>query len=223
MALAHLPYEGHFSLDQQQAAKQQMMHDLPHTWFVHQDADELLEHRSHFVSLRACIEEAHAQGFNALNFEEFVFLPSPVCDLETAGAQGNHYLHHLRYYYYYCPRPNRLNRAFARHLAGANASHGGHVLQSSELRLSPTSHVLRHYIGLSEAHLQRKYGQRRFCPEEIARGWHKSRLALSPDQLQIPSTSPLLRQLPGPAQGCWDRSCPATSYFWLWRQPSETA
>lgn len=213
VALEHLPYTGVFSLKAQLAAKTKLMARLSHPWLVHLDADEWLEHRDGVGSLRACIEEAQAQGYNALNFEEFVFLPPPASTTPAANPQAHHHT-----YYYFAPHPNRLHRAFRRELAGASSAQGGHVLVSGALRLSPTSHVLRHYIGLSEAHLQRKYASRSFCPKEVAQGWHRSRLAIAPEALRIPRSSPYLRQLRAAGPPQWDRSCPARQHYWLWPQ-----
>lgn len=218
VAVEPLADTGVFSLSAQMLAKQQLAACLPHRWLVHHDADELLHHRDGRSSLRQCIEEAEGEGANALNFEEFVFLPEPGSQQPSA----NHIEQH-RLYYYFLKGENRLNRAFRRELNGCNAASGGHVLGGEGVQLARTTHVLRHYIALSEAHIQLKYATRRFCPEELAAGWHRKRLAIPPEQLRIPARSPYLFTLPAADHPELNRSCPAHEHYWLWsageRQP----
>jgi len=218
VAVEHLADTGVFSLSAQLLAKQQLAAALPHSWLVHHDADELLHHRDGRGNLRHCIEEAAAAGANAINFEEFVFLPEPL----SQQPSSNHLEQHRRYYYF-LKGDNRLHRAFRRELNGCNAASGGHVLGGEGVQLARTTHVLRHYIALSEAHIQQKYASRRFCPEELAAGWHRKRLAIPPEQLRIPIRSPYLFSLPAATHPQLNRSCPATEHYWLWsaaeRQP----
>src|SRR5580692_10377053 len=54
--LDHLPYHGYFSLTEQLAAKARIMALLSSDWFIHQDADEILQSPSAGESLRGGIE-----------------------------------------------------------------------------------------------------------------------------------------------------------------------
>lgn len=211
VAVEHLPHTGEFSLSDQLLAKQRLAEGLPHTWLVHHDADELMHHCNGIANLRQCIEEAEAEGANALNFEELVFLPDP-------GSQATHvnYLGDHKHYYYFVPAENRLNRAFRRELIGCNLAGAGHVLQCDDLRLSATTHVLRHYIALSEAHIKQKYASRTFSASELARGWHSNRVAIPPDSLSIPRFSPYLCTLSPAHPGLLERSRPASKHYWQW-------
>jgi len=211
IAVEHLPHTGEFSLSDQLLAKQQLAESLPHTWLVHHDADELMHHCNGIANLRQCIEEAEAEGANALNFEEFVFLPDP-------GHQPAHinYLGDHKRYYYFVPAENRLNRAFRRELIGCNRAGAGHVLQCDYLKMSTTTHVLRHYIALSEAHIKQKYASRKFSASELARGWHHNRVAIPPDSLSIPRFSPYLCTLSHAHPGLLERSRPASKHYWQW-------
>jgi hypothetical protein len=211
VAVEHLPHTGEFSLSDQLMAKQQLAEGLPHAWLVHHDADELMHHCNGISNLRQCIEEAEAEGANALNFEEFVFLPDP-------GFQPTHvnYLGDHKHYYYFVPAENRLNRAFRRELIGCNLAGAGHVLQCDHLKLSATTHVLRHYIALSEAHIKQKYASRKFSASELARGWHSNRVAIPPDSLSIPRFSPYLCTLSPAHPGLLERSRPASKHYWQW-------
>ena len=211
VAVEHLPHTGEFSLSDQLMAKQQLAEGLPHAWLVHHDADELMHHCNGIFNLRQCIEEAEAEGANALNFEEFVFLPDP-------GLQPTHvnYLGDHKHYYYFVPAENRLNRAFRRELIGCNLAGAGHVLQCDHLKLSATTHVLRHYIALSEAHIKQKYASRKFSASELARGWHSNRVAIPPDSLRIPRFSPYLCTVSPAHPGLLERSRPASKHYWQW-------
>lgn len=211
VAVEHLPHTGEFSLSDQLLAKQQLAEGLPHAWLVHHDADELMHHCNGISNLRQCIEEAEAEGANALNFEEFVFLPDP-------GPQSTHvnYLGDHKHYYYFVPAENRLNRAFRRELIGCNLAGAGHVLQCDHLKLSATTHVLRHYIALSEVHIKQKYASRKFSASELARGWHSNRVAIPPDSLSIPRLSPYLCTLSPAHPGLLERSRPASKHYWQW-------
>jgi glycosyltransferase involved in cell wall biosynthesis len=211
IAVEHLPYTGEFSLSDQLLAKQQLAESLPHTWLVHHDADELMHHCNGTANLRKCIEEAEAEGANAINFEEFVFLPDPG----PMPAHINYLCDHKRYYFF-VPAENRLNRAFRRELIGCNLAGAGHVLQCDFLKLSTTTHVLRHYIALSEAHIKQKYASRKFSASDLERGWHSNRVAIPLDSLSIPRFSPYLCTLSPAHPGLLERFRPASKHYWQW-------
>lgn len=217
----HLPDTGVFSLSAQLQAKQQLAESLPHSWLVHHDADEWLHHRIGVGTLRDCIESAAEEGANAVNFEEFVFLPHPE-QTNTDNPIANN-LH----YYYFLKESNRLNRAFHRSLNGSNGISGGHRISSPDLKMASITHVLRHYIARSQEHIVEKYGTRRFCPEELAAGWHRKRQGIPADNLRIPLHSPNLRQLPHHQHPELNRSHPVNEHYWWWspeeRQPLTSA
>lgn len=212
VVVEHLADAGVFSLSAQLLAKHQIAAGLPHSWLVHHDADELMHHRDGRSNLRLCIEEADGEGANAINFEEFVFLPEPG----QQHSSSNNLAH--RRYYYFLPGENRLNRAFRRELNGRNAASGGHLLGGEDIQFARTTHVLRHYIALSESHIQKKYANRRSCPEEMAAGWHQNRLHIPPEQLCIPQHSRYLFNLSVVDQPQLNRSCPAKAHYWHWSE-----
>lgn len=49
-----------------------------------------------------------AKGYQAINFEEFVFLPTNG----TVDYQGRNYLEEMKYYYCHRPKGRKLVRAF---------------------------------------------------------------------------------------------------------------
>jgi len=210
-----LEYEGVYSQTKQLEAKRLVYSRLPHEWVVHQDADEILEDAGPGRSLRNAIEEADRLGYNALNFDEFVFLPEPEADY-----RGTDFYHSMLRYYFFEPQKNRLNRAWRRDLAVDNLQTGGHVLGGEGLRLFPENHNLRHYIMLSYEHGKSKYLHRRFGEEDLQRGWHGGpfgdRLNFTDRNLQLPAASPYLFQLEKGDSRAFRRDVPTQRHYWLW-------
>lgn len=209
-AVKTLKYKGYFSLVDQLNFKQMYINTLEYDWFIHQDADEILENFDKNSSLRDAIEEADCAGYNVLNFEEFVFLQN-VSNLEYVN-----YLKNITHYYYFVPSENRLNRAWKNGANFSIAQSGGHQLTGDGQRIFPENHVLRHYIVLSYEHAQKKYLNRKFDPVDLAMGWHCNRLKFSKENLIIPSPSvdrPYLKDL---NKDGLSRSNPTPFHFWEW-------
>ena len=209
-AVKTLKYKGYFSLIDQLNFKQMSINSLEYDWFIHQDADEILENFNANFSIRNAIEEADYSGYNVLNFEEFVFLQN-LSNLECVN-----YLKNITNYYYFVPGENRLNRAWKNGANFSIAESGGHRLIGSGQRIFPVNHVLRHYIVLSYEHAQKKYLNRKFDPVDLAMGWHYNRLNFSKENLIIPSLSvdhPYLKNL---NKDGLSRSNPAPCHFWEW-------
>jgi len=175
------PYSGEFSLSDQLEWKREVIDGLSHDWVVHQDADERFGHADSTSSLRAAIEQEAAEGYTIVDFNEFVFLPRP-------GSRGRSadFIDRLYGYYFFRPGPNRLNRAWRRDLEVSWGSSGGHRLTGGRGNCSPVRHELRHFIGMSEEHLQQKYASRQFSQRDLKNGWHRNRIGLNPLQLAVP-------------------------------------
>ena len=73
--LSRYEYPGYFSLKEQLLEKQKLIYQLKTDWIVHQDVDELLESAVQGINLAETIQYADWGGFNAVNFNEFVFIP----------------------------------------------------------------------------------------------------------------------------------------------------
>jgi len=213
ISVATLPYLGFFSLRQQLESKRRVIEGLSHDWLVHCDADEILEHREPGKRLRDAIEEANQFECNAINFEEFTFIPEPNRDYAE-----HDYVAEMRRYYFFQIRKNWMHRAWKREAKLDNVAGAGHVLRGDGLRLSPYTHVMRHYIGLSQEHIWRKYLDRVFDPDEIARGWHRDRKALTREQLLLPGSSPYIQHLDARPNECLCRGSAVVSHYWHWRR-----
>lgn len=177
-----LPHKNYFSLTEQMECKDKLLQGLDHDWVIHHDADEIMEHNDGKRTLRKAIEEADAQGFSALNFDEFVFVPEP-----EAKYDGSDYYQTMRRYYFFQPEPNRLNRAYKRSLKRDLTNYNGHRIIAEQLNICPQNHSLRHYIVLSKRHALEKYLNRRFDPIDLQKGWHTNRLNFSEEVLDFPA------------------------------------
>ena len=203
-----MPFDGTFSLSDQLRCKAETFSGLDHDWFVHQDADEILEHRDEGKSLLDAFLESNRRGYNAINFDEFVFLPI------EEPAESDSYRDRMRHYYFYEPKPIRLIRAWKR-TAGLQFAEGGHRLVGKDLRVDPVSHNLRHYIGLSQAHLRSKYLSRRYAVEDYRKGWHGHRVCFTETNSALPSPSRLLA-LPHAGSKAFRRDRSEPLHYWEW-------
>lgn len=209
LRLERLPWGGAFDLSAQLEAKQRVIRSLHHDWIIHADADEVLQSNVEGEALLEGIARADRSGCNAVNFEEFVFLP-PAGEQPDTSRYTESFLH----YYFHEPRPGRLMRAWRRTDALSNEGSGGHVLEG-DVRLFPENFVLRHYMVLSEVHAREKYGMRVFASSDVAKGWHRRRMSIDPSTLRLPPEGQLLR-LPHAGSRSFDRSTPRASHFWEW-------
>ncbi|BEV35481.1 glycosyltransferase family 2 protein [Synechococcus sp. M16CYN] len=211
LAVSTMKWLGYFSLDQQLAAKAAVIESLDHDWVVHLDTDEWLHSPHSGETLQQAISRLAATGANAVNFEEFVFLPL------ISGQPAEHY-------YFFESTSQRLHRAWARCSRFNNQSNGGHQLNdigNTPLRLAKESLILRHYIARNQYQVQQKYLQRHFSPEELHKGWHKNRLQLSARQLTFPDASEL-EQLAMPKQRKLERSTSHKKHYWHWPDATKT-
>ncbi len=176
-----LPRDGHFALRMQLARKEELAQSLDADWLIHLDADEFRVAPEPDRSLAQAIAEVDEAGFNAINFVEFIFLPT----LESPDHDHPDFLHTMRSYYPYVPRlPHRLN-AWKRQDGPVELAAGGHLVRFPGLRMAPQSLYSRHYLFLSVTHAARKFGPGRYAPEEVAHGWHRWRVQLDPATIEL--------------------------------------
>jgi hypothetical protein len=210
--IERIPYRGFFSLSDQLDAKHKLYNRIRHDWVIHHDADEVFEHFSSGLTLRDAIQEADESDCNALDFDEFVFLPEAEVDYFNA----NYYKDVLRYYFFQ-PEKNRLNRAWKRTMRLDNMPTGGHRLSGEDLSIFPTHHILRHYIVLSYEHAKQKYIHRSFDVQDLSRGWHGNRLNFTEGNLNIPRTSRFLFRLDSYNSKAFCKDEPTPDHYWDWK------
>jgi glycosyltransferase involved in cell wall biosynthesis len=209
LGIERLAWEGTYDQTAQLQAKARVIEQLPHDWVVHADADEWMHTRLAGESLLQGITRLDAAGYNAINFDEFVFLPAPDGDAPADCKRE------LLHYYFFEPRPLRLMRAWKRSSGLSNLPSGGHRLTGSGIMLAPESFVLRHYMVLSQEHAVAKYAGRLFAHRDLEKGWHGNRMDLSAERLRLPDPS-RLKQLRDWVSVDLDRSEPKALHYWEW-------
>lgn len=211
LRLEDLPFEGSFSMSAQLQRKQELIAALPHDWILNMDADEIIEPATPGMTLPELAAEAGQAGCNAVNFDEFVFLPEAGQDVSEGGAYRG-----LTRYYFFAPGPHRLMRFWRRDAELDNRTHAGHKL-SGEVKLYPQSQILRHYIALSQAHVNNKYVGRVFDSRELERGWHGNRLGLTEEDLSLAAVpDEALEHLSSPESRDFSRARPHKTHYWHW-------
>lgn len=202
MRIEDLPFTGQFELARILRNEERLAGEIDADWFMHHDADEIREAPRGFATLVDGVVAADRQGYNAINFDEFVFVPTG----EDEDYERSDYVAAMKHYYFFEPAPmRRLNLWKNTGQPVDLVSKGGHVVRFANRRVFPQSFVMRHYIVLSKAHAIRKYGDRRFSATEVGKGWHSTRATFSELGLRFPDRSELHCIEPG---GAWEKGRP---------------
>ena len=171
--IEHLDYHGYLDLAAQLRMRESLARDIDADWIIHHEADEVMEPPAPWVRLDVAITEVDAMGYNAINFDEFVFVP-----LEGENFSHGDYVARMQKYYFFEPSKKRLVRAWKRSLSASNiADSGGHPAVLESRQIFPKNFCLRHYIGLSIGHLKSRYLGRVFAREDLMKGWHNNQVA----------------------------------------------
>lgn len=164
--------------------KEELASTLHADWFMHVDADEI---RVPPPGLAATLAEAFAEvdrrGYNAVNFQEFTFIPTR----ESPDHDNPRFQETMRWYYPFLPSfPHRLN-AWQRQPERVDLEkNAGHRVEFPGLRMYGEPFILRHYLFLSAAHAIRKYGGRRHDPAALLIGWHGWRERFAENMIVLP-------------------------------------
>jgi hypothetical protein len=210
----HAPFDGTFRWAELLKRAHIMRQALTADWFHLNSPDEIFNSNRPGERLVDAIERIDAGGFTAINYDEFVFLPT---DEKTRG-EGKAFDRLLRHYYFYGPL--RLNQMRScKNIPGiSNLQSGGHVIAGPGIRVYPENLPLRHYIGLSADHFRSKYRNRIFPAEELARGWHNDRAKIDTERVRMPSPR-LLKYFAGDDIRGLDRSEVWLRHFWETPRP----
>jgi len=161
------------------------------------------------MTLAEGIKDVDKLGYNAINFDEFVFLPTS----ETDFFEQTDFVKEMKHYYFFNPTQlSRVNAWKNLKIRVDLKSKGGHQVIFDGRRIFPESFVLRHYIGLSKQAIQKKYGERIFSDYEVKQlGWHRKRAMFKPEKLVLPCRADLC---------CfngkdWDRSNPVKVHSFM--------
>ena len=179
-----LPRQGMYRWERILRRKTEIARDCKHDWVMHVDADEMRLPPPPFGTIREAIAEVDANGYNAVNFVELCFVPTrEEPDHEHPDFQST-----MRWYYPLRPcAHHRLNLWKRGHVSVDLAGSGGHRVKFDGLRVWPTDFPMRHYLFLSAAHAKAKWVDRIYDPDELERGWHRSRAELRAADIQLQS------------------------------------
>lgn len=206
IGIERIPRHGMYQWRKILMRKEQLADEIQADWLMHADPDEIRVAPHSAQTLAQAFAEVDRQGYNAVNFMEYTFLPvreSP--DHDNAEFQKT-----MRWYYPFAPRhPHQIKawkkqnsrwpgtRVFFRELIRNRRwkvpsvnllDTGGHVVQFPGIRLYPVDFKLKHYIVLSLEHAIQKYVRKSFDPKEIA-GAHGWRATAKEHEFRLPSQS----------------------------------
>jgi glycosyltransferase involved in cell wall biosynthesis len=201
--IERLPYKDCFKLLDVLVFKEKLVQEIDADWFIHHDADEIRETPWQDSTLKQGIELVDRQGYNAINFDEFVFMPTS----SDEAFEETDFVETMRHYYYFSP--NSLHRVNAWKNIGQPVNlhqHAGHQVVFDGRNIFPQKFILRHYIILSANYASQKYEKRVYSQEAIDKfGWHGARARFSKDKLNLPDKK-RLKEIND--NGRWDVSDP---------------
>jgi hypothetical protein len=207
IAIETFPRSGMFKWRPLLERKEQLAATLDADWFMHMDPDEIrLPPRSN-RTLAQALAHVEAQGFNAVNFLEFTFIPTQeVPDHDHPDFQQT-----MRWYYPFLPTfPHQL-KAWKRQPGPVELGWSwGHQVRFPGLRMSPESFRMRHYLFLSVPHAIRKYVNKLYDPAEVAAGRSGYRAKLRPEMIRLPPEAELRAYL---SDDQLDPSNPRTQHY----------
>ncbi len=180
------PYPGYFDWVGLLSMKERLAEEINAEWFIHHDADEIREAPVQYSTLSNALLEVERAGYNAVNFDEFVFLPTGSA---WENDEPRDFVFEFRDYYYFCPRPLHRVNAWKKQTGQVDlVTRGGHQVLFNDRHVCPDSFILRHYIALNLNHLLRKYGQERiYNPKEVEeRKWHGTCARFDPNKVKLP-------------------------------------
>ena len=182
-----LPRDGTYRWKKILARKEQLAAELNADWFLHLDADEVPQSSRSGQTLAEAIAEADAAGYNAVEFDELVF----VATRESPDHDHPDFRRTMHWYYSFAPGPLHRVIAWKRQPKVDLVATGGHQAKFRGRLISPQRLFLRHYVILSHEHMLRKYVHRRYDSAEVRRGWHGWRARLTPGDIHLPSQAEL--------------------------------
>lgn len=186
-----IPRGGMYQWNKILLRKEEIADEIEADWLMHADPDEIRVAPRSGQTLAQAIEQVDREGYNAINFMEYTFLPVR----ESDDHENENFQQSMRWYYPFGPRhPHRLNawkkqpkrwrgvkpllRELMRHHRWEVPSidlhsTGGHVVNFPGIKPYPVDFKLKHYIVLSLGHAIQKYVKKDFAPDEVdnLHGW----------------------------------------------------
>ena len=211
IAVDRLPRDGRFELTKQLSQKEEIARALDADWFIHADADEIRCAPPGYPNLAAAFSAVDSAGFNAVNFMEYVFVPT------THFPNHEHTAFHktMHWYYPFSKLPNFRLNAWKNQGKSVQVNltySAGHQVRFDGMRIFPKNFIMRHYIILSLPHAIRKYSQKSFDEAEVEMGWHGWRAGRQESMFVLPDESDL-RRFEG--NECLDPSNPQQKHLFI--------
>jgi len=206
IAIETYPYNGYFNITDILKNEERIMPTIDTDWFIHHDADEIREAPEGMGTLKEAIEKVNSEGYNAINSDEFVFLPVS----KTENFENSDYYREMKHYYYFHPKTNHRLNCWKK-TADANLSEsGGHRVKFANLKVYPKNFIIRHYIFLSHSHGIKKYALQEFPFLELLKGRSHDRF-LSKNSIILPPVDSM-KTYDGTH---FDKSDPYNKHFFL--------
>jgi len=202
--IEHFPFDGIFRLHRINRRKEEIAAVLDTDWIIYTDADEFrFAHRSDWTLAQA-LAAAEAAGYNAVNFLEFVFIPTR----ESPDHDHPRFQETMQSYYFFLPRlPWRIS-AWQKQKERVRIT--PHRTSFPGLRLCPQFFGMRHYQFLSVSSAARKYGSRLHDPGQLASGHHEGPQGWREQYRGWPFPLPSASELKTSRGDQWDLSTPRT-------------
>ncbi len=166
--------------------KEELAATLEGDWFMHADPDEIRLPPSSDLTLAEALAEVDAQGYNAVHFQEFTFVPTR----EEPEHDHSDYMRTMKRYYPFARYfPYRVN-AWKRQPGPVSLSHGGHRIHFPNLCVYPEPFKMKHYQFVSLEQARITYLQKKKYPVKHinAGNW---RHWMVEERMRLPSESEL--------------------------------
>lgn len=188
IGIEHIPHDGTYRWESILRRKEVLFGELDADWLMHVDADEIHLPPPGHASIASALGVVDALGFEAVEFEEFTFVPTR----EASDHDHADFVATLRTYYPFRPQSPHCVRAYRKQDGPMEiAWSGGHRVRFPHApRLYPEPFRMKHYLFLSGAHAARKYPGRKYDDNEVnQRRWHGWRSRLRSEHIVLPSVA----------------------------------
>jgi len=153
--IEYVPLDGSNEREKLLFCKQKLALEISADWFVYQDTDEIPEAPRPYINLLEGIQDADYQGYNTINFDEFIFVPKN----NKASSEEKSYFQDMLHYYFFEPEQRCLLRAWKKTVYPIGlCKRGEHSAVFPNQKVFPIFFRLRHYI-FNSCHGIEKYGQ----------------------------------------------------------------
>lgn len=167
--------------------KEELAASIEADWFMHADPDEIRLPPNRYQTLVEAFAEIDAQGYNAVNFLEFTFVPTR----ESPEHDHPDFQRTMRWYYPFTRDFPHQVKAWKKRPEPVELRPGGHRVRFPDLCLYPEPFKMRHYQFLSLEQARVKYLEKKKYDPETIRSKSFWRAWLVEERMGLPSESEL--------------------------------